>query len=88
MDRTTLTRALAPLVRDGLVKMVTGDDRRTRIISLTPHGQSTLDAARPIWRSAQEQVARDTGPDRIEHLLGELATLVEQVRQTSEGPSR
>ncbi len=81
MDRTTLTRALAPLVRDGLVDIIAGGDRRTRIISLTSQGQSTLEAARPFWRQAQDRVTRAAGEDRLQHLLAELAEVMAEVRQ-------
>lgn len=51
MDRTTLTAALKPLERRGLV-MVQPDlkDRRTRRLQLTDAGQAVLSAAVPIWR--------------------------------------
>jgi len=85
MDRTTLTRNLAPLVREGLVLITPGDDRRTRVISLTALGGSTLDEARPRWQEAQEAIIRDAGSERIEHLLDELTSLVEHVRQGRQG---
>ncbi|MDE2350277.1 MAG: MarR family transcriptional regulator [Alphaproteobacteria bacterium] len=51
MDRTTLTAALKPLERRGLLR-VTADkeDRRTRRLILTAAGHKTLAAALPIWR--------------------------------------
>ena len=51
MDRTTLTAALKPLVRDGLVAMaVDPADRRGRQMSLTTKGEEALALAVPIWR--------------------------------------
>ena len=38
MDRTTLTRNLKPLVKDGLLAVEPGEDRRSRWIRLTPQG--------------------------------------------------
>ena len=51
MDRTTLTAALKPLQRRGLVT-VTPDatDRRSRRLGLTPEGLQLLKRALPIWR--------------------------------------
>ena len=50
MDRTTLTAALKPLERDGLVKIVPdADDRRSRRLILTDKGHRTLASAVPIW---------------------------------------
>lgn len=53
MDRTTLTAALKPLERRGLVK-VTADlgDRRSRLIGLTAQGQRLLARAAPVWERA------------------------------------
>jgi DNA-binding MarR family transcriptional regulator len=51
MDRTTLTAALKPLARDGLVKIQTdARDRRSRRVSLTGKGHRVLASAVPIWR--------------------------------------
>src|SRR5271168_1753388 len=50
MDRTTLTAALKPLERRGLLKVVADHvDRRSRRLSLTPEGKTVLAAAMPVW---------------------------------------
>jgi len=50
MDRTTLTAALKPLERRGLVKVVTdSSDRRGRRLSLTPEGRTVLASTVPVW---------------------------------------
>jgi len=52
MDRTTLTAALKPLARDGLVAIETDPaDRRSRRLRLTEAGQEVLARALPIWRA-------------------------------------
>src|SRR5271168_2084545 len=52
MDRTTLTAALKPLERRGLVR-VSADpaDRRSRRLSLTRKGRTLLANAAPIWEA-------------------------------------
>lgn len=51
MDRTTLTAALKPLERDGLVRTETDPrDRRGRLLVLTEKGERALAAAVPVWR--------------------------------------
>jgi DNA-binding MarR family transcriptional regulator len=51
MDRTTLTAALKPLERDGLVAIaIDPDDRRSRLLRLTDKGREVLASAIPIWR--------------------------------------
>jgi DNA-binding MarR family transcriptional regulator len=50
MDRTTLTAALKPLERRGLVKIAPGkEDKRSRLLSLTLAGRKLLARAVPIW---------------------------------------
>jgi DNA-binding MarR family transcriptional regulator len=50
MDRTTLTAALKPLERRGLVKVgVDNNDRRSRLLKLTAKGRTLLTRAVPIW---------------------------------------
>ncbi len=50
MDRTTLTAALKPLERRGLL-IIAADakDRRARVLSLTDAGRAVLAQALPIW---------------------------------------
>lgn len=57
MDRTTLTAALKPLERRGLVR-VTPDpnDRRGRLLHLTAKGLEVLASAVPIWEATHRQV--------------------------------
>jgi DNA-binding MarR family transcriptional regulator len=51
MDRTTLTAALKPLERRGLVTVaVDPEDRRGRRLALTPAGRDLLARAAPVWR--------------------------------------
>lgn len=69
MDRTTLTAALKPLERDGLV-LVTQDpkDRRSRLLLLTEKGREVLASAVPIWRDlhgAIEAGMSGLGPDDL-----------------------
>lgn len=57
MDRTTLTAALKPLEREGLIA-TTADpkDRRSRLLQLTAAGRQRLEAALPIWRETHRLV--------------------------------
>jgi DNA-binding MarR family transcriptional regulator len=57
MDRTTLTAALKPLEREGLLKILSPPhDRRSRLLALTDRGREILAAAVPIWRDIHAQV--------------------------------
>jgi DNA-binding MarR family transcriptional regulator len=56
VDRTTLTAALKPLERRGLVEVKPGaHDKRSRLLSLTPAGVTLLAAAMPVWESTHAQ---------------------------------
>jgi len=72
MDQTTLTRNLTPLEKQGLVQRVPGTDRRTRRVSLTPKGVTTVVNALPLWKQAQTKVLRTFGQTRFERLLSDL----------------
>jgi len=59
MDRTTLTAALKPLQRRGLVQISADPaDRRSRILKLTKTGRKLLAEAIRAWKSAHEEVER------------------------------
>ncbi len=77
VDRTTLTAALKPLERRGLVA-VTADpkDRRSRLMALTPAGRGLLADAVPIWRdthAAVEGALPGTDFDRFRDTLRALS---------------
>lgn len=53
MDRTTLTRALKPLVNEDWVSASSGRDARQRLFALTAAGLAKRDTARGVWAEAQ-----------------------------------
>jgi DNA-binding MarR family transcriptional regulator len=72
MDRTTLTAALKPLERRGLVELRPDPkDGRSRLITLTPDGSSLLARAVPIWESTHQavQALTDGDADRLRRQL-------------------
>jgi DNA-binding MarR family transcriptional regulator len=75
LERSTLTRDLAPLERRGLVRVATGEDRRQRVAELTADGRSTLEAAWPAWRAVQDDVRVRAGAERVERALADLRAL-------------
>jgi DNA-binding MarR family transcriptional regulator len=59
MDRTTLTAALKPLQRRGLVTvMIDADDRRSRRLKLTGAGRALLERAVLVWRRTHAEIER------------------------------
>ncbi|WP_263419788.1 MarR family winged helix-turn-helix transcriptional regulator [Terriglobus albidus] len=62
MDRTTLTAALKPLERRGLLRNEANpSDRRSRLLSLTEKGHAALQAALPLWTQAHEELDKAVG---------------------------
>ncbi|HTO54336.1 MAG TPA: MarR family transcriptional regulator [Myxococcota bacterium] len=75
LDRTTLTRSLALLERDGLVAGEPVWDARERRVRLTPAGERRLARGLEAWKRARERVARAFGAGRLRALLSELEEL-------------
>jgi DNA-binding MarR family transcriptional regulator len=73
MDRTTLTRNLDLLEREGLVRIRPGEDARVREVELTPAAEEKLAAALPYWERAQAEMSKKLGVGRMERLLGDLS---------------
>jgi len=73
MDRTTLTAALKPLQRRGLVEIIPNpNDRRGKRIGLTPAGMALLVQAAPIWESTSKDVEAllpEGDPERLRQNL-------------------
>lgn len=76
MDRTTLTAALKPLERRGLLKVaVDPEDRRGRKLHLTAKGKKLLAEAAPVWERTHAEVEAMLGesePDRLRRNLRAL----------------
>jgi DNA-binding MarR family transcriptional regulator len=76
MDRTTLTAALKPLQRRGLVQVAPDPgDRRSRLLTLTPAGHRLLAKAVPVWEKNHAELERSLpghDPDRLRHDLQAL----------------
>jgi DNA-binding MarR family transcriptional regulator len=64
MERTSITRALAPLERDGLIHSRPGTDKRIRVVSVSKKGRTLVEYAEPKWRQAQEALLEMIGGDR------------------------
>ena len=80
MDRTTLTRNLRALQRDGLVEDQPDGDGRRRRVAITARGVVALEEALPLWEQAQKQVVAVLGSDQFGDLLDRLKMLRHGVR--------
>jgi DNA-binding MarR family transcriptional regulator len=77
MDRTTLTAALKPLERRGLVTVAADPgDRRSRLMALTQKGMTLLAKAVPIWERIHQEIEGflpDADPNRLRRNLRALS---------------
>jgi len=73
MDRTTLSRNLRPLERDGFVEVSAEGYRRARSANITNKGVAVMEKALPLWRSAQKSLKRRLGDDIWDRIQNELA---------------
>lgn len=86
MDRTTLTAALKPLARRGLVESAPdARDRRSRRIALTATGRRLLAEAAIIWRDVHAELdaelagaAGPSAPQALRDLLAAAAAGADQ----------
>ncbi len=76
IDRTTLTRSLRPLERDGLIRSRPGGDRRTRELLLTAKGKRQIEKAYPLWLAVHRQVRRRLGAAAMDELVASTRLVV------------
>lgn len=80
MERTTLVRALRPLLRGALVAdLAQASDCRRRRLALTQAGRARLTEANVHWRAAQDEFERRFGPRRAAWLRRELLRITRAV---------
>jgi len=72
MDRTTLTRNLSVLEREGFIKISQGEDHRTRIVAATQKGRSAVARATPLWKEVQLKVRQKMGESSWHELMQNL----------------
>lgn len=80
MDRTTVTRNLRPLEKQGFLKIVPGDDHRVRQVQITKAGLKKLETVRPLWESAQSEVLQHLGQEKFSNLLDTLSDTIVMTR--------
>ena len=74
-DRTTLTRSLRILKKQGLLSVSDRSTKRQRFLTLTPKGARTLAASLPAWRKAQGRFVQSLGADYWTNFRNELEKL-------------
>lgn len=79
-DRTTLSRNLELLEKEGALSIDFGSDRRTRMISITDAGRKKLADAFPLWKNTQEEIKEIIGRDEWSAVMLRLSRAVSQIQ--------
>jgi DNA-binding MarR family transcriptional regulator len=78
LERSALTHNLGPLERDGFVSIkVDPEDRRGRMVDLTPAGVNKLKESKRYWLKAQREFERAFGRQRARALRQTLALIAD-----------
>ena len=79
IDRTTLSRNVKPLTEAGLIEVNSGQDPRSREVTLTKAGKLALRNATTLWDQAQNSLHEYLGEydsRQFNHLISKLEALV------------
>jgi DNA-binding MarR family transcriptional regulator len=77
MDRTSLYRAIHPMIRDGWLVVTLGTTPRSRSATITRKGLQILASAGKGWDGIQERLIGNFGPKAYQALMVELNRLAE-----------
>jgi DNA-binding MarR family transcriptional regulator len=78
-DRTTLTRNLGPLLKDGLVERAQSGDRRRHELVATAAGRALFKRALPLWAAAEQEVREAMGAKLTADLHGAIERSMEKL---------
>lgn len=86
MDRTTLSRNLRPLEKDGLLRITRArEDARVKRVVLTSAGRRVLERGFPLWQEAQRAVVGAMGSGAAADLRRRLDDVIAGVAPLSAG---
>ena len=78
-DRTTLTRNLGPLLKDGLIERVPSGDKRRHELVATATGRALFKRALPLWAAAEQEVRDAMGAKLTADLHGAIDRSMEKL---------
>lgn len=80
LDRTTLSRNLKLLEKQGYITLENNSDHRVRNVQLSQDGEERLGLALPLWQQAQDTVIEQFGEERWGTLLESLHEITEIIK--------
>lgn len=75
LERSTVSRNLALLLKHGWIEVVSADAKGMREVELTPAGREKVESVLPDWRQAQERAAELLGPPGVDAIHAIAAAL-------------
>lgn len=66
LERTTVVRNLKPLLADGYIDDMIGDNSRDRKLVVTAKGKAALTKAIPLWKEAQKKMRSVIGQENVQ----------------------
>src|SRR5919202_4546419 len=81
MDRTTLTRNLSVLQRQGFIEISQGKDHRTRVVTATQKGHNAVAKTILLWNEVQHKVKQEMGESSWRELMQNLGQLLKVTEQ-------
>jgi DNA-binding MarR family transcriptional regulator len=81
MEKSTVTRNVASMRVQGLVRVETGSDARVKEVLATAVGRKAFAAAIPHWHLAQREMAAILGGGRFRTLVAETRQLATRSRK-------
>ena len=79
LERTSLSRTLRPMAKDGLLSISEEQEKRRRFIELTKQGKVAYQKALPPWNEAQRQFKKQLGAADLKSLKSLLKRTAELV---------
>ena len=87
LEQSSLSRNLAVLERQRLIRLVAGDeDKRERVVLLTRAGKAMLARGYPLWKQAQAAVTGALDPKDLETQLRSLRRLTRTTQALPPAP--
>lgn len=84
LERTSMSRTLHPMQKDGLITVSDERDNRRRYITLTKVGKAKYAQALPLWNQAQRDFQQQLGAKDLKTLKGLLRRTAELVGAQSD----
>ena len=81
LDKSTLTRTLAPLVEAGYIYSERGQNRREVLLSLTEKGQQKMAEAFPLWRKMQQEMIELLGGEQEAEKFVDTLIRLQELKQ-------